>query len=78
MKILDLAKGKHIMVKTDVGVMVELEIERIEPKHNSRDLEPSTAANDWWPAQERWTTYEVYFTNGHKKSYSSLSEIDIY
>lgn len=78
MKILDLAKGKHIMVKTDVGVMVELEIEKIEPKNHSRDLEPATRENDWFPRHETWTTYDVYFTNGHMKNYHYLSEIDVF
>lgn len=78
MKILDLAKGKRIMVKTDVGVMVELEIEKIEPKNHSRDLEPATRENDWYPVQQTWITYDVYFTNGYKKSYQYLSEIDIF
>lgn len=77
MNILELAKGKKIIVKTDVGVDVELEIKNIEANHNSRDLEESNAANDWWPAQETWTTYTVYFTNGHSKVYSSMSEIKI-
>jgi hypothetical protein len=62
---------------TDAKVMVELEIESVEEKHHSRDLEPSTRENDWWPKSENWTTIDVKFTSGFVKSYSSLSNIDL-
>ena len=78
MKLLDLAVGKKMKVMTDARVEVELEIKKIEPKNHSRDLEPSTAANDWWPAQETWSTYVVHFTNGFTKEYSSINSIDFY
>lgn len=77
MNVLDLLKGKKMSVMTDMKVAVELVIESVDEKHNSRDLEPSTAANDWWPAQETWTTYIVKFTNGSTKTFSSLSEIKV-
>lgn len=77
MNILDLLKGKKIAYMTDAKVEVMLEIkEAIEKKH-SRDLEPATSANDWWPPSEDWTTIEVEFTSGFRKSYRSLSEIKI-
>jgi hypothetical protein len=62
---------------TDAKVMVELEIESVEEKHHSRDLEPSTRENDWWPKTEDWKTIEVKFTSGFVKSYSSLTSIDL-
>lgn len=77
MKILDLLIGKKVNVMTDVKVVVQLEIESIEEKNNSRNLEPATRENDWWPKSEDWTTYEVKFTNGHVKSYRTLTEIDV-
>lgn len=77
MDLLELAKGKKIIVKTDVGVDVELEIKEIKTNNHSQDLEESTAANDWWPAQRTWKTYTVYFTNGHSKTYDSISQIKI-
>lgn len=77
MELLDLAKGKKILVKTDVGVDVELTIKEIKQNNHSRDLEPATAANDWWPATQDWTTYTVFFTNGYKKEYSSMSDIKL-
>lgn len=77
MNILDLLKGKKIVVKTDVGVNVELQIEKVEKKHHSQELEPATASNDWWPASREWDTYNVFFTNGYKKTYSSIEEIQI-
>lgn len=77
MKPLDLLIGKKIIVKTDVGVNVELEIKKVEAEHHSEDLEPSTQANDWWPETRDWTTYRVHFTNGHSKLYHSLNEIEV-
>lgn len=77
MKISDLLKGKKVNVMTDAKVVVQLEIETVEENHHSRDLEPSTRENDWWPKTEDWTTFEVKFTNGFFKSYRSLSEIDV-
>lgn len=77
MKPLDLLKGKKIKVKTNIGVVVELEIKCVEAKHNSVDLEAATKENDWWPKTRDWTTYVVTFVNGHSKVYSSLDEIDL-
>lgn len=77
MNILDLLKGKTVSVMTDAKVEVDLVIQEVEEKHNSRDLEPATSQNDWYPAQQTWTTWIITFTNGHKKTYSSLSDIKI-
>jgi hypothetical protein len=77
MNALDLLKGKKMSVMTDMKVAVELTIKEVEPNHQSRDLEPATQANDWWPASESWTTYIVHFTNGARKEYPSLEEIKI-
>ncbi len=77
MDVLDLLKGKKMSIVTDMKVTVELIIDKVESNHQSRDLEESTSANDWWPAQETWTIYTVYFTNGAKKTFGSLSEIKI-
>lgn len=77
MKILEYLKGKKINVKTDVGVIVQLEIQTIEEEHHSVDLEPATRENDWYPESRDWTTLLITFTNGYKKSYDNLSSIDI-
>jgi hypothetical protein len=77
MNILDLMQGKKMKVMTDMKVEVELVIEKVEEKHHSQDLEPATRENDWWPPSEDWTTIEVEFTNGFRKSYRSLSEIEL-
>lgn len=66
------------MVLTDVGVVVELEIKEVVHNRHSEDLEPSTAANDWWPKSREWSTYTVRFTNGHSKNYSSIEEIKVF
>ena len=78
MNLLELLKGKHIKVMTEVGVEVELQIKEVEENNHSVDLEPSTAANDWWPATREWKTYTVHFTNGHKKIYDSLNQIEVF
>ncbi len=77
MNVLELLRGKHMMVKTDVGVDVELQIKEVVENHHSQDLEPSTAANDWWPATRDWTTYTVKFANGYSKQYDSLNQINV-
>lgn len=77
MNLLDLLKGKKMSVMTDMKVAVELVIESVDEENHSRDVGPSNAANDWWPEQERWTTYTVKFTNGSKKVFSNISEIKV-
>ena len=81
MNVLDLLIGKKVKVMTDAKVEVELEIKKVsENRHTtSRDLEPATQANDWWPASESTTTinYVVEFTNGYNKQYDSLKSIKI-
>ena len=75
MNILELAKGKKMIIETDMKAMVELEVKNIEPVSHSEELEPSTPQNDWWPKTNVWTTYVVHFTNGAKKEYQSLHDI---
>lgn len=77
MNLLDLLNGKKMSVMTDMKVVVELTISKVVEESHSRDLEPSTRENDWWPAQETWKTYIVYFTNGANKTFHSLDEIKI-
>jgi len=77
MDLSELLKGRKVRVMTDVKVEVELEIsEVIESKH-SRDLEEATRENDYWPKSQDWTTIDVKFTNGYKKSYQNFSEIKL-
>lgn len=77
MNCIDLLKGKKVNYMTDAKVVVQLEIKEAKEKHHSRDLAPATIYNDWWPPNESWTTIELEFTNGFKKSYDSISEIDL-
>jgi hypothetical protein len=77
MELTDLLKGKKVNYMTDAKVIVQLEIEKVTEERHNRDLAPATRENDWWPPSESWSTIEVEFTNGFKKSYSSLSEIDL-
>ena len=77
MDLTDLLKGKKVNYMTDAKVLVQLEIESVEEKHNSRALEPATRENDWWPKSEDWATIQVKFTTGFVKEYTSLTNIDL-
>lgn len=77
MNFLDLLIGKTVEVMTDVHVKVKLTVASVEEKKHSRDLAPSTRENDWYPPTEEWTTIDITFTSGYKKSYRSLGEIDL-
>jgi len=73
--ITDLLYGKLVSIDTDVMVKVNLEIQRVEEVEHSEQLEKGTPENDWWPKTKDWTTFDVTFTNGFKKSYPSISEL---
>lgn len=77
MTLFDLMKSWQVKVMTDAKVEVLLTIESVTPNNHSEELEPSTAANDWWPKTRDWTTYTVRFTNGFQKEYSSIEEIEL-
>lgn len=70
-------KGRYAKIMTDAKVEVFLQIESVKPDHRSRDLEPATRENDWWPKSENWTVYIVNFTNGYQKEYRNLDDINI-
>lgn len=77
MKVLDLLKGKKVNVMTDAKVSVQLEIASAKEESHSVNIGPATRENDWWNPTRDWTTIEITFTNGFKKSYSTVSEIDV-
>lgn len=77
MNVLDLLRGQMISVKTDVGTEVLLEIAKVERNHHCQQTGPSNRENDWWPDAREWDTYIVHFTNGHKKEYESIEQINI-
>lgn len=77
MKLLDLFKGKKIMVMTDMKIPVEMTIKEIKEEEHSVEVGESNASNDWWPETRDWTTFDVKFTNGVTKSYGSLDAIEI-
>jgi hypothetical protein len=72
-----LLEGKTVKVMTDMLVEVELTIKSVKENKHSRDLEPATRENDYWPQSETWSTYTLIFTNGAKKVYTSLNDIKI-
>ena len=77
MDVLDLLVGKTMKIMTDMKVEVELEIKEVTQNNHSVDLEPSTQANDWWPATRDWTTFTVTFTNGATKKFDSINDIKV-
>ena len=77
MNIYDLLKGRKIVVETDIGVEVTMEIESVKEQHHSRQITPDTQENDWWGESVNWSTYNVKFTNGHTKSYKKLIDLKI-
>ena len=77
MKIWDLLIGRKVRVMTDMKVEVELVIKSINENKHSEDLEPATAANDWWPASRDWKNYSVKFENGATKVYDNLDQINL-
>lgn len=78
MNIFELLKGKKMIVETDMGVNVELEIKEVTCEHHSVETGPSTRENDWWPPTREWDTYKVTFTNGKHKEYSSIENIKFF
>lgn len=76
MKVLELLIGKKIKVKSDVGEFI-LEIKEVKRNHHSQEISEGTPQNDWWAEIKEWDTFMIYFTNGGKKEYYSLDEIEI-
>ena len=77
MKITELLIGKKVKIMTDAKVEVNLEIKSAKFKSHSRELEPATRKNDWWPKTQDWTTLDIEFTNGFKKSYDNIEQINL-
>lgn len=70
-------RGKRVRIPTRLVRDIELTITDVKAIPHVRDLEPSSPANDWWPLQETWYSYLVYFDNGEVRSYSNLDEITL-
>lgn len=62
--ILDLLKGKTLIVPTDAKVDVELIIESVEEKL------------EYWDDYSRYT-FQVTFVNGYKKTYNQITQIKL-
>lgn len=73
----DQLKGKKLKHRNQYGREVVLEVEDIKVESGSRDIGPSNASNDWWPAQETWTNYYVCFVDGSKISFTESTKFDI-
>lgn len=69
--------GKKVEHRNRYGKTVILEVENIKVENGSRELEPSTRENDWWPAEERWTNWYMCFVDGSQIEFNPESEIKI-
>lgn len=58
--------GKKIKHKNQYNREVILEVEDVKIEHGSRELEPATRENDWWPQEESWTHHYLCFVDGSK------------
>lgn len=56
---------------------VVLMIEDVTIDHHSRDLEPATQANDWWPATSESYTINIHLADGSKTEISFDKELVI-
>lgn len=78
MNVLDLLIGKYVIVPTDALVDVRLNIESVEEIEYTKDLEPSTRQNDFYPDSITYYKFEVKFTNGYSKIYNKITDIKLY
>lgn len=69
--------GKKLRHKNQYGRIVILEIEDIKTENYSVDLEPATAANDWWPATRDWSETKIYFVDGSSIKTCDGAKLDI-
>lgn len=69
--------GKKVKHTNQYRRKVILEVEDVSIENGSRDLEPATQANDWWPASESWTNYYLHFIDGSKITFNPETEIEI-
>lgn len=69
--------GKKLRHKNQYGRVVVLEIENVISEHHSRDLEPATPQNDWWPRSEEWDVNKIYFVDGSSIEFSPNMKLDI-
>lgn len=78
MNILDLAKGKCMLIMTDALVEVKLVVESIKHSKGSREIIAPSHENDGWGVDETWDIYTVKFTNGFSKTYTNIKDINFH
>lgn len=69
--------GKKLKHRNYWGRDEILEVESVKMDSVTRDLEPSTQANDWWPASETRQFIKVIFVNGSYKEFDINNKWDI-
>lgn len=56
--------GKKLKHRNQWRRDVSLEVEDVILESGSRDIEPATRENDWYPASVSWSNYLVTFIDG--------------
>jgi hypothetical protein len=69
--------GKKVKHRNRYGREVTLEVEDVSVESGSRDLEPATRENDWWPASENWEHHHLHFVDGSKLQFTPNTKFDI-
>lgn len=73
--------GKKLKHRNRYGKDVVLLVEKLENIHKSgsRELEPATQANDWWPATSEWSEsyIEITFDDGSVVKFNPNTNFDI-
>jgi hypothetical protein len=69
--------NKTLRHTNQYGRKVELKIEDVKIEHYSVDLEPATAANDWWPPTSESYSVVLYLSDGSTKNVYFTENLDI-
>lgn len=81
MKLIDVLRkelvGKTIRHKNRYNREVTLEVEDIVFERHSYDLEPATAANDWWPATSESVKFVIKFVDGSTMDVDFSQDLNI-
>ena len=56
--------GKTLKHRNQYNREVSLQIEDVIFETHTTELEPATAANDWWPATSESVSFKIKFTDG--------------
>jgi len=81
MKLIDILKkeivGKKIKHKNQYRREVTLEVEDVICERHTVELEPATAANDWWPASSESVSFKIKFVDGSSINVDFSENLDL-